>query len=91
MQWSLAIVVCAFAFALAMFTPSKASAGGYYSGYSYGCCCVTYCYGSVRSRGFNRRYAYPRYDYGRGGPRYSYGRGGYPRARSYARRGARRW
>ena len=73
------------ALALAMFAPSKASAGGYWAGYGYGCCCVTYCYGAVRGG-----YAYPRY----GSRRYGYGRRysryGYPRARGYARRQLRR-
>ena len=80
MKRSLAIVVCAVALTLAMFAPSKASAGGrYYDydyGYVYGDCCPNYGCGYIRGRGFNRRYGY-----GRGYARY-----GYPRARSYARR-----
>ncbi len=80
MKRSLAIAACTFVLALAMFAPSKASAGGYYAGYNYGCCCVMYCYGSVRGG-----YAYPRYGYG-----HRYSRYGYPRARGYARRQLRR-
>jgi len=91
MKRSLAIVVCTVALALAMFAPSKASAGGRYYGYGsyygYGCCCVSYCW--VRGRGFNRPYAHPRYryDYGYSGDGYSRG---YPLAHGYARRGVRR-
>jgi hypothetical protein len=103
MKWSLAINVCALAVALVMFSPSQASAGGRYQGYSYsyGCPSYAYAYGYPRyayGRGYTRYgRGYPRYSYGRRSPRYSYGRGyprygrGYPRARSYARRGARRW
>ena len=86
MKRSLAIAACTFVFALAAFAPSKASAGGYWAGYSYGCgCCVTYCYGAVRGYAYPG-YAYPRYAYGR----YAYGRYGYPRARGYTRRQLRR-
>ena len=93
MTKSLAIVACCTAFALAMLTPSKASAGGYYvdTGYAYGCCCVTYCTGWVRGRGFNRRYAYPgyaAYDYGYAYPGYAYSRG---YTRRQWRRAVRGW
>ena len=84
MKRSLAIFVCAVALALATFAPSMASAGGRYHGYGYGygydCCCVSYCCGWVRGRGFNRSYAHPRY-------RYDYGNAP---SRNYVRREARR-
>jgi hypothetical protein len=56
MNRTLASCVSAVAFALVMFAPSKASAGGGYYGYDYGygCGCVSYCNGWVRGRGFNR-------------------------------------
>ena len=81
MKRSLAIAACTFVLALAMFAPSKASAGGYWAGYGYGCCCVTYCYGAVRGG-----YAYPRYGSRRYGYGHRYSRYRYPRAVSCAAR-----
>lgn len=90
MKRSLAIAACTFVLALAMFAPSKASAGGYWAGYGYGCCCVTYCYGAVRGGYAYPGYAYPRYGSRRYGYGHRYSRYRYPRARGYARRQLRR-
>lgn len=84
MKQTLAIFASALALALVMLAPSKASAGGYYSGYRTTCCCVTYCYGYVRGGAYGR-YAYPGYAYN-----YRYQRYAYPRARGYTRRQLRR-
>ena len=82
MKRYLAIFVSAVTLTLAMFAPSTASAGGRYQGYGYGydCCCVSYCCGWVRGRGFNRSYAHSRYRYDNG----------YAPSRHYVRREARR-
>ncbi|HBF60088.1 MAG TPA: hypothetical protein DDW48_01130 [Methyloceanibacter sp.] len=62
MKRTFAICVSAATLALVMFAPTKASAGGYYNGYSYGCCrVVTYCYGYARGRVAYGHYAQPRY------------------------------